>query len=158
MNAIAPITVRPIVRPQYMNAPVTLETFQRWFIANCTALRRFWQELQECTGAQETTGEFLEWAQCQYDIAKKSHASTDTANKSLSHGQEDVPHAGLGSVETGISAKGDREVTCRARYYDAASRILEDELGMHTHANADELGHVIQKWIEETRENLEPRS
>lgn len=27
--------------------------------------------------------------------------STDTANKSLSHGQEDAPHAGLGSVEAG---------------------------------------------------------
>ena len=48
-------------------------------------------------------------------------------------------------------------VTCRARYYDAASRILEDELGLHTHDNADELGHVIQKWIEETRNNWEPR-
>lgn len=148
MNAIAPITVRPIQRPQYMNAPVTLETFQRWFIANYYAMRQYWLEIAECTGTKETTGEFLEWAQCQYDIAKRSPASTDTANKSLPHGQEDVPHAGLGSVETGTSYF----VTCRARYYDAASRILEDELGMHTHANADELGHVIQKWIEETRE------
>lgn len=48
-------------------------------------------------------------------------------------------------------------VTCAARYYDAASRILEDEPRMFTHDNADELGHVIQRWIEETRNNWEPR-
>lgn len=47
-------------------------------------------------------------------------------------------------------------VTCAARYYDAASRILEEESGpgLHSHDNADELGHVIQKWIEETRNAL----
>ena len=45
-------------------------------------------------------------------------------------------------------------VTCRARYYDAASRILEEEPRMHRHAYADELGHVIQKWIEEKRASL----
>jgi hypothetical protein len=49
-------------------------------------------------------------------------------------------------------------VTCRARYYDAASRILEDEPRLFTHDNVDELGHVIQKWIEETRNNWEPRT
>jgi hypothetical protein len=70
------------------------------------------------------------------------------------------PTTGIRTADAGTSAKGDRElypVTCRARYYDAASRILEDELGLHSHDNADELGHVIQKWIEETRNNSEPR-
>ena len=63
------------------------------------------------------------------------------------------PTAGPGTAGAGTLYP----VTCRARYYDAASKILEDELGLHTHDNADELGHVIQKWIEETRENWEPR-
>lgn len=64
------------------------------------------------------------------------------------------PTAGIGTADAGIS----KQVTCRARYYEAASKILEDELHLLTHENADELGHVIQKWIEETRENWEPRS
>lgn len=48
-------------------------------------------------------------------------------------------------------------VTCRARYYEAASRILEDESGLCTHANADELGHVIQRWLERKYNNWVPR-
>jgi hypothetical protein len=48
-------------------------------------------------------------------------------------------------------------VTCEARYYDAASRILESDPHLCTHDNADELGHVIQKWMEETRNSWEPR-
>jgi hypothetical protein len=34
-------------------------------------------------------------------LEPRSPASADTANKSLSHGQKDVHHAGLGSVEAG---------------------------------------------------------
>lgn len=104
-------------------------------------------------------------------------ACTDTARKSYvtSQSQEHVPHAGLGSVEAGTSAKckscgaplhalydsctqcltaqvSEYPVTCRARYYDAASRILEDELGLLSHANANELGAVIEQWIEQKRE------
>lgn len=63
------------------------------------------------------------------------------------------PHAGPGTAGVGSLYP----VTCRARYYDAASRILEDEPNLFTHDNADELGHVIQKWIEETRNDREPR-
>jgi len=50
-------------------------------------------------------------------------------------------------------------VTCRARYYDAASRILEDEgrLAGNPHDNANELGAHIQQWIERARDNWEPR-
>lgn len=66
---------------------------------------------------------------------------------------EGLPTAGIGTADAGSS----RQVTCRARYYDAASRILEEEGQLLTHDNADELGHVIQKWIEETRNNWEPR-
>lgn len=48
-------------------------------------------------------------------------------------------------------------VTCAARYYDAASRILEDEPRMFTHGNSNELGAHIQQWIEAKRNNLGPR-
>lgn len=48
-------------------------------------------------------------------------------------------------------------VTCRARYYDAASTILEDELHLFNHANANELGAVIEQWIATKRNNWEPR-
>jgi hypothetical protein len=89
-------------------------------------------------------------------------ASADTARKSYmtSQGQKDVPNAGLGSVEAGTSAKRDRElypVTCRAHFYDIATKILEDELRLLTHTNADELGLLIEQWIEKKRENWEPR-
>lgn len=47
-------------------------------------------------------------------------------------------------------------VTCRARYYDAASRILEDELRLFRHENANELGSLIEQWIERKRSNLGP--
>lgn len=107
--------------------------------------------------------------------------SAATACKSLSQGQKDDPHAGIGTADAGASPRckscgaplyalydsctqcltaqtSEYPVTCRARYYDAASRILEDEPQLFTHDNADELGHVIQKWIEETRNNWEPRT
>jgi hypothetical protein len=72
------------------------------------------------------------------------------AQHELSEGD---PQAGSGTAGAGSLYP----VTCRARYYDAASRILEEEGQLLTHDNADELGHVIQKWIEETRNNWEPR-
>jgi hypothetical protein len=60
----------------------------------------------------------------------------------------DARTAGVGSLYP---------VTCRARYYDAASTILEDELRLFTHDNANELGAVIEQWIERKRANWEPR-
>lgn len=82
--------------------------------------------------------------------------SADTAHKSyvIPQGQKDVTQAGLGSVEAGSS----REVTCRARYYEAAGRILEDELGLHTHENANDLGGIIEQWLARKRDNWEPRT
>lgn len=80
--------------------------------------------------------------------------SADTANKPLSHGQKDVPTASLGSVEAGLPYP----VTCRARYYDAASRILEEEGQLLTHDNTNELGALIEQWINDARDNWEPRS
>lgn len=82
-----------------------------------------------------------------------SPTSAATADKSSSHGQKDVPTADPGTAGVGILYP----VTCRARYYDAASTILEDELRLFTHANADELGLLIEQWIERKRANWEPR-
>lgn len=48
-------------------------------------------------------------------------------------------------------------VTCEPRYYDAASKILEDEPHLFSHDNANELGALIQQWIEKARDNWEPR-
>lgn len=86
-------------------------------------------------------------------ILNGSLASADTAGKSSSHSQKDVPPPGLGSVEAGSSYP----VTCRARYYDAASTILEEEGQLFNHANANELGAVIEQWIATKRNNWEPR-
>jgi hypothetical protein len=92
-----------------------------------------------------------------YGAFDRSSSSADTAHKSYmtSQGQKeekDAPHASLGSAEAGIPSP----VTCRPRYYDAASTILEDELRLFTHANANELGAVIEQWIERKRGNLGP--
>jgi C4-dicarboxylate-specific signal transduction histidine kinase len=61
--------------------------------------------------------------------------------------------AGLGTAEAGVSYP----VTCRARYYDAASRILEDDLHLYSHDNCNELGKLIQQWVERKHDNWEPR-
>lgn len=66
---------------------------------------------------------------------------------------EGRPHTGIGTADAGSPYP----VTCRARYYDAASRILEDELHLFTSENTDELGLVIEQWIERKRANWEPR-
>lgn len=85
----------------------------------------------------------------------RSPGSADTAHKSYmtSQGQKDLPHAGLGSVEAGTLYP----VSCRARYYEAASKILEDELRLFTNDNTNELGLLIEQWLEKKRENWEPR-
>lgn len=49
------------------------------------------------------------------------------------------------------------EVKCHYCYYDAASDLLEDEPGLFTHDNCNELGQLIQQWIERKRDNYEPR-
>jgi hypothetical protein len=50
-------------------------------------------------------------------------------------------------------------VTCKPRYYDAASKILEDEgrLAGNPHGNANELGALIEAWIHRARDNWEPK-
>jgi hypothetical protein len=159
VNAPALITQRPIMRPHYTNAPITLETFERWFIANYYELRRYCLQLEQLADEEPIApGDFLLWAQCQYDIAKRSPTSSDPQSSrnrisSAPAGESDGATAGLGAAKVSVSYP----VTCRARYYDAASRILEDELRLFTHANADELGLLIEQWIEKKRANWEPR-
>lgn len=114
MNAITPIIVLPIQRPQYMNAHITLETFERWFICNESALRRYWRDLQKYIDANATVGEFVEWAQCQYDIAKRSNQSLSSSGgqhgrkSALSGAQHEQPeegsHAGPGTAGAGSSS------------------------------------------------------
>lgn len=110
MNAIAPITVRAITRPQYMNAPVTLESFQRWFICNHTALKGFWQQLEQLG---DEPSDFLTWAQCQYDIAKiESPSSAETARESQQAQRQKDDSADLGSVEVGDFSNYDGAPYC----------------------------------------------
>lgn len=63
------ITVRPLLAPAYQNAPVTLETFERWFICNERALRTYWAELSKWTTEPTTLDEFLAWCEIQYEVA-----------------------------------------------------------------------------------------
>lgn len=50
-------------------------------------------------------------------------------------------------------------VTCEPRFYDAASKILEDQTApnLFTHDNCNELGALIQQWISDARDSWEPR-
>lgn len=48
-------------------------------------------------------------------------------------------------------------VTCEPRFYDAASQILEEEPRLFTHDKANELGAVIEQWVNTQRNNRVPR-
>lgn len=80
---------------------------------------------------------------------RKGSPVRSSADKSYmtSHGQKDIPQADIGTADVGNLYP----VTCRARYYDAASKVLEDELNLFTHDNANELGALIEQWIEHKR-------
>jgi len=62
------------------------------------------------------------------------------------------------AADTGTAGVSDPyPVTCRARYYEAASRILEEEGQLFTHENSNELGALLEQWINDARDNWEPR-
>lgn len=48
-------------------------------------------------------------------------------------------------------------VTCEEKFYNVASELLEDECGIGTHDDCNELGQVIQDWIKSKRDNWEPK-
>lgn len=61
-------------------------------------------------------------------------------------------------ADTGTAGVSDLyPVRCAARYYDAASQILESEPQLHSHHNANELGALIEAWIHRARNNWEPK-
>jgi hypothetical protein len=61
-------------------------------------------------------------------------------------------------ADTGTAGVSDLyPVRCAARYYDAASQILEDEPKLFSHHNANELGALIEAWIYRARNNWEPK-
>jgi hypothetical protein len=79
------------------------------------------------------------------------HSIRETAPEDLGG----FPPADCGPATVGVLYP----VTCEPRFYDAASRILEDEgpLAGNPHDNCNELGALIQQWISDARENWEPR-
>jgi hypothetical protein len=67
MNAIAPITVRPIQRPQY----ATAETFDAWIRINAELVHDYWSQLQLAIGQDPDHGTYadvFDFAKCQYDL------------------------------------------------------------------------------------------
>lgn len=76
--------------------------------------------------------------------ADDSPASADTANKSLSHGQKDVHHAGLGSVEAGILS-GDKLVIDQQRQsIYGYERLIEKLYDLARADRFDELHDAIR--------------
>lgn len=67
--------------------------------------------------------------------------------------QKGLTTAGIGTADAGTPYPG----TCGDRYYTSASRILEDEQGLFSHANCNELGALIEQWIKDAKDNWEPR-
>lgn len=82
---IPKITVRPISPPKYCNEPVTLTSFERWFIVNERELRRYWGDLS----GGPVLDDFLLWTQCQYDIARI--AADSALRDRLRHDAKDEP-------------------------------------------------------------------
>lgn len=78
------------------------------------------------------------------------------------HSQDETGKEGSSPcADTGTAGVSDLyPVTCEARYYDAASRILDEEehpLAGNPHDNANELGALIQQWIHDALDNWEPK-
>jgi hypothetical protein len=49
-------------------------------------------------------------------------------------------------------------VMCEEKCYEAASDVLEDEADIFNHAACNELGLIIQAWLQRKRDNHEPRA
>lgn len=76
MNAIAPITVRPIQRPQYAAA----ETFDAWIKINAELVHDYWSQLELAKGQDPDHGEYADirdFAKCQYDLVTRLAADED---------------------------------------------------------------------------------
>jgi hypothetical protein len=89
------------------------------------------------------------------DFPQRTAATEPRPRVGIAQEGSSSPCADLGTAEVSVLYP----VTCEPRYYDAASRILEDEecLAGNPHDNCNELGALIQQWIEKARDNWEPR-
>lgn len=70
MNAIAPILVRPIQRPNYAQA----ETFDAWIRINAELVHDYWSQLQLAIGQDPDHGTYADlsdFAKCQYDLVTR---------------------------------------------------------------------------------------
>lgn len=108
MNAIAPITARPIARPNYAQA----ETYEAWIKLNAELVHDRWCELQVANGLNPDQCEYadlLAFAKCQFDISSPSSSDGQHGRKSAVCGaqrelSEEGSHAGPGTVGAGTSA------------------------------------------------------
>lgn len=76
MNAIAPILVRPITRPNYAQA----ETFDLWMQINAELVHDYWSQLQLAIGQDPDHGSYADlsdFARCQYDLVTAAEADDD---------------------------------------------------------------------------------
>lgn len=106
------------------------------------------------------TYQLLDVAFSALDHRKQSPSSSGGQHgrkSALSGAQHERPEEDSQAGSRTAGAGSSKQVTCRARYYEAASKILEDELHLFTHENADELGLLIEQWVERKRDNWEPR-
>jgi len=67
MNAVAPITIRPIERPTFDN--VNLQDFGLWCLDNAAALARYWTEQGNALGLEKDEDtDFDFWLKVQHEI------------------------------------------------------------------------------------------
>lgn len=85
------------------------------------------------------------------DSSKRAAATGLECNRAAPEGSSPCPAPVL--QEPAFPAP----LACEDRYYEAASKILEDDDQLFSHANCNELGALIQQWIADARENWEPR-
>jgi len=155
MNTLAQITQRPLIRPSYARA----ETYKAWISINADLVMNFWRDTAFASGEDPDRlpyADLYEFAQDQFKTSSPTPSDPQSPRNRISSapaGESDGATAGLGAAKASLPSP----VTCRARYYDAASRILEDELQLFTHENCNELGALIEQWINDARDNWEPR-
>lgn len=150
MNAPARITQRPIVRPSYTNAPVTLETFERWFIANYYELRRYCQQLEQLADEEPAAPDhFLLWAQCQYDIAKRSPTSSDPQSprnriSSAPAGEFEGATADLGAAKVSLPTHDEIVISQYRQAIYAHERLIEKLYDLARAERYDELHDLVR--------------
>lgn len=79
MNAVAPITDRPITRPQYALA----ETFDAWIKINAELVHDYWSQLKLAIGQDPDHGSYAdvyEFAKCQYDLVTRTETDDEVAD------------------------------------------------------------------------------